>query len=108
MQQKGNRAKKLNPNKIARVYLKQIKEDYGCTRSQFAEKLGISASYLKKLEDDVDNKFSVETLVSLFVRISELTHISVVDLMIWETDYQLGRREEANLKGEGEQNDGNS
>ena len=104
MQQKPKRAMRYNTDRVVRVYLKQIKEDYCCNTQQFAEKLGISASYLKKVEDDIENKFSVKTLVSLFTKISELTHISVFDLMIWETEYQLGRREAEKVKEESEQN----
>ena len=83
---------------LNRIYLKQIREDNGYQQAEYATKLGISLTYLKSFEGD--KAISTESLIKLFIKISEISHISVYDLMLLETDYQLKKLEIEKARGE--------
>lgn len=96
----------MKPNRsdeLSRTYLKQIKEDSSYSSEEFAEKLGVSLSTLKTVEDD-KKVISTEAMTKFFVKICDLVHISVYDLALWETDYQLKKMEIAKIKNESGEN----
>ena len=90
---------KENAYSFGRTYVKQIREDCGnMQQAAFAQKLGISLSYLQNFEDDKKG-ISSEAMIKIFIKMSELSNISVYDLTLLETKYQLMKIEIAKAKG---------
>lgn len=85
-------------DKLSRLYIKQIREDSGLLSKEFAERLGISLTYLKEFENDTP--FTAERLVKLFIKMFDLTHISVSEMMLRETEFQLKKLEIEQIKNQ--------
>ena len=79
-------------NKLTRLYLKQLIEDSGLSTAEFADNIGISLPYLMILSNDTKT-ISFESLVKVYIKVFELTHIAVTELMLRETDYQMKKYE---------------
>ena len=90
---------------MVRTYLKKLKIDNGFTTGTLAEACGISKRWQQELESNRD--FTTATLVEYFVKVSAACHVSVYDLMLLETEFQLQKMKVDKIRGEDSENDGN-